>query len=174
MAAIDFITALGRLLHDGKLRDRFSENPTALAKQLSLSESDWPMFLRLVPSDLEFQAKVLLRKRFNLVRDALPQTCGRLGDDAWLEFQRYGRSPHVVEGPSVEDDVTGFCRHVAGRDLELVDPVEFNRLRFAQARRPIAFYLVPAPVSARPAQQGVQVFIRYRNHKYEWLLYFGL
>ena len=67
MAAIDFITALGRVLQDGALRDAFALDPLALARRLDLRERDQPLFLQLDPADLEFQARVLVRKRFVLV-----------------------------------------------------------------------------------------------------------
>ena len=91
---IDFVTALGRVLHDGSLRDAFVADPVAFVRGLGLAEADRDRFLRLVPADLEFQARVLLRKRFVLVRDILPRTCENLGDEAWPEF---AGTPYAVQ-----------------------------------------------------------------------------
>src|SRR5687767_8469200 len=90
-AAIDFVTALGRVLCNGGLRDAFATDLVAVVWQIGLRESDRQAFLQLWPADLEFQANILLRKRFDVIRRTLPRTCRNLGRDAWLEFQPFAR-----------------------------------------------------------------------------------
>src|SRR5947209_20154994 len=79
-SAPDFITTLGRLLRDGNLRDAFAANAAATADFLGLSDAERSAFLSLKPDDLEFQARVLLRKRFEAVQRLLPLTCASLGE----------------------------------------------------------------------------------------------
>src|SRR5580658_6887219 len=102
MPVIDFTAALGRLLRDGALRDALAADPRALVARLGVRASDQPALLQLAPDDLEFQARVLLRKRFDSLRRILPETCARLGDEAWSSFYSYAR----LEWPSGDDPAT--------------------------------------------------------------------
>jgi len=90
--AIDFITAFGRLLRDGNLRDVFALNPQHAGRQIYLRESDLPAWLQLDPADVEFQAEVLLRKRLDLVKWFAPETCRRLDKKLWPVFRQFARS----------------------------------------------------------------------------------
>jgi hypothetical protein len=145
--AIDFVTALGRLLRDGALRDAFALDPTALADRLRVREGDRPMFLQLVPADLEFQAQVLLKKRFGLVRRRLPQTCARLGNEAWPMFRTWARNESIH--PTTAPDAHGFCEHLAHARPVAVCPFERNRMRFTAGRRRCAVHFIVAPSSPR-------------------------
>ena len=173
-AAIDFVTAFGRLLCDGGLRDAFAADPIAVVAQIRLRESDCAMFLQLRPSDLEFQARILLRKRFVLVRQALPRTCQNLGDDAWPEFQRYGRPGGPTGKEMITEDAVGFCQHLRQIRPAALCAVETNRFRFAQRRRAFAFHFVMAMGSRGSRRPAVQVFLRRQPGRWhEWLVYLG-
>lgn len=87
--AIDFTTAFGRLLRDGALRDAFARNREITVAAMPVREHDRPALAQLNSEDLEFQATVLLRKRFGEVRRHLPLTIERLGDESWTAFHRY-------------------------------------------------------------------------------------
>ena len=164
---IDFVTALGRVLHDGSLRDAFVADPVAFVRGLGLMETDRDRFLRLVPADLEFQARVLLRKRFVLVRDVLPRTCENLGDDAWPEFLRHGRAVAPRSGAQTAEDAFGFSLHLMDCRPGALCPVEFNRCRFVREGSRIALHLVPSPRRAR--LPSIQVLFRRGPRRWrEW------
>lgn len=167
MAAIDFITALGRMLQDGALRDAFATDPLALARRLGLRECDQSVFLQLVPTDLEFQARVLLRKRFDLVRQSLPRTCEELGNATWLEFQRYARMRWPAGEDHVTQDAFAFCQHLLQTRPASLCPLEWNRVQFVHGQR----RLIVRWVKTMP---GVQAFLRLPSGRWhEWLVWFG-
>lgn len=165
---IDFVTAFGRVLHDGLLRDAFAADPVAFVRGLDLSEPDRARFLQLVPADLEFQARVLLRKRFVLVREVLPRTCENLGDDAWPEFSRHGRVVAPRGGAQTAEDAFGFSRHLMDCRPRALCPVEFNRCRFVRAGSRVAFHLVATPRQTRLPSLHV-LFRRGPRRWREWM-----
>lgn len=171
MAAVDFITALGRVLHDGTLRDAFAHDATAFVKTIDLRESDQASFLRLSPTDLEVQARVLLRKRFDQVRRLLPRTCQALGKSAWEHFVVSVRSSEAYGNDTKVQDAYRFCTHVARVQTSGVCAREFNRCRFAISRRGVSLHLVKE--SGRiPA---IQLFVRLRGERWrEWRIYAGV
>lgn len=167
MPALDFITALGRLLHDGALRDAFAADPRGLMQRLGVGEADRAMLLQLSPADLEFQARVLLRKRFDLVRRALPRTCAALGEIAWPEFFQFARSRPAADAKPFGADAVGFCEHVRLTRMGCVCQMERARVRFAGGRRRFAVHLGRGPV--------LHVFLRRRNARWqEWTLFLRL
>ncbi len=172
MAAIDFITALGRVLHNGSLRDSFAADAPAFVRQIELREEDQASFLKLIPADLEFQARTLLRKRFDLVRHRLPKTCGAMGEAAWLEFVRYGRS-HAPAGkyPALTDAL-GFAQYLTEARPDVLCRRELNRCRFALGPRRFALHLVAA--QNRRQIPRLQILLRRRSNAWrEWLIYLG-
>src|SRR5262245_61787810 len=130
MEQIDFTTALGRLLRDGALRDAFHSAPLSAIQSLNVFEAECPSLLNLNPVDLEFQAQILLRKRFEAVARLLPQTCSNLGVSAWPAFAEYARDywPEGQLNPSY--DAQSFADRLLSRG-EPVCIAERNRLRFA-------------------------------------------
>ncbi len=50
---LDFVTALGRLLQSGALRDAFAADAAAVARQIGVRESERAAVERLVPAELE-------------------------------------------------------------------------------------------------------------------------
>lgn len=173
MADADFISALGQLLHHGELRDAFAADPAAVAASLNLQGADRARFMQLDLEDIEFQARVLLRKRFDLVRHALPLTCGRLQGNAWATFERYAR-PHGPSGPdALAQDCGGFCSYLFTTAPESLEPVEWNRAKFATARRRSAVHwLRRLPVRGR-SRAGLQIFFSTRRRAHEWRIAFG-
>jgi hypothetical protein len=175
LAAIDFITALGRLLHDGALRDAFANDPVAFVRKIELRERDRTALLQLVPTDLEFQARVLLRKRFGLVQAALPETCRALSHDGWPEFESYGRANAPSGTNQLAADVWEFSQHLRKTRPETLCAHEFNRARFAQSQRRIAFHVVTINPAARAHRPGLQILVRHQPARYhEWLFCLGL
>lgn len=174
MADVDFITALGRLLHDGKLRDEFTSDPVATALRLGLRESDRTAFLQLSPDDLEFQARVLLRKRFDLIRRILPRTCAQLGPQGWSEFLHYGRTATLGTTKPIAEDAVGFCRYLKQAKPETICPVERNRARFVLNSSKFTCQVVGAIPFHKKRYPGIQFFVRSRSDRWhEWLIHFG-
>ena len=162
--ATDFITAFGRLLRDGTLRDRLAANPEAAAQSADLSTRDWPAWRQLVPADVEFQAGVLLRKRLEQVRPFLPETCQRLGDNLWPAFHAYARYHWPAEPNPKLDDAFQFCTRLTQKFPTLVCATERNRLKFACSRRKIALYRATIKTIRQQLRPGLQLFIRSRKN----------
>ena len=172
MAAVDYITLLGRVLHDGTQREIFRTDPLAFVSQSGLRETDRASFLRLSLAELETQARVLLCKRFELVRHVLPETCRRLGGDASLEFERYGQTHAPKPNEHVARDAAGFSEHLRSMRPEKLCVAEANRARFVADRRWLLFSLVPVTPSKRSARVAVQVLIRGRCGRWRESLWF--
>lgn len=175
MAEIDFITAFGRLLRDGTVRDAFAANPQAVAEHFQLRRSDWPAWRQLVPADVEFQAEVLLRKRLDQVTFFAPETCGRLGSQLWPTFRDYARIHWPPDGGAKMLDAFEFCRQLRQTDGQAVVAVEWNRIRFALSKWPAAFYRVQTPGQDGKLRHGLQIFLRGGGPRWwESFFYFGL
>src|SRR6266404_7131046 len=80
-----------RLLRDGPLRDAYARDPLRTAECLGVPMEDRPELIALRPEDLEFQAEVLLRKRFEAISRLVPQTIANAGARGWLLFSAYAR-----------------------------------------------------------------------------------
>lgn len=172
--AVDFVTALGRLLQSGPLRDKFAADAQAVADEMRIRASDRAAFLQLVPSDLEFQAVVLLRKRFDLIRRVLPRTCSGLGKRAWPEFQRYARACWPSGARATAEDALGFCAHLDAAEDGVVCALERHRARFVCESRRFSIRYVRTPRTIGIARGALQVFFRHRaSHWHEWLFYVG-
>ena len=166
MAEIDFITALGRLLRDGDLRDAFASQPDSVAARLDLRPDDRPAFRQLVPKDVEFQARILLRKRFDLVRRFLPDTAGRLGEKAWPLFLEYARVNWPAEPRVALRDAFQFCQRLREQQPSLVCQSEWNRLRFALSERNFAIHGQLRAEGDGIARPRVQIFYRDRSRRW--------
>jgi hypothetical protein len=171
LAAIDLITAFGRLVRDGALRDVLAVNPLAVAVQLHVRESDRPSLMQLIPGDLEFQACVLLRKRLDSVRHLLPETFRQLDGDAWPAFHQYARTNWPSGDGSTVRDAFEFCRLLKQRGFSSLCEAEWNRLQFALSEKRLAVQWVRRTNSNR----ALQVLLRGRSTQWhEVLLYFRI
>ena len=134
MAVLDFTGALARLLRDGRLRDGFGVDPGMVVAQFGLKEGDRAALLGLRAEDLEYQAVILLRKRFDAMRRVIPRTCAELGDASWPAFLRYARG-YLPEGqPVATADAQAFCEHLQSVRPGAVDAREWNQVCFALSR----------------------------------------
>ena len=175
MPAIDFTTAFGRLLRDGSLRDAFAANPRAVVGGLNLVEAHRPAFLQLVPEEVEFQARVLLRKRFELVRQLVPETCRRLIEQGWVDFHEYARVHWPCETDAAAADAFGFCRQLEQTKAESVLPAEWNRVRFLQTNRRVAIYVTRRTTARSHAKATLQILLRARGQRWhEFQFFLGL
>lgn len=173
MAEIDFITALGRLLRDGNLRDAFATNPQAVAIQINLRRADWPAFLQLAPADLEFQAHILLRKRLELVRPLLPETARRLGGNFWPQFHEYARNHWPDEPRAALQDALQFCARLR-QSPQTVSESEWNRLWFARSKKHLAVCGRWRETVRGKTHPQLQIFFRGRTQRWrEFIFRFG-
>lgn len=175
MAEIDLITAFGRLLRDGRLRDAFAANPATAAGQIQLCQADLNAWLGLNPTDVELQADVLLRKRLDLVKFFAPGTCRQLGEKLWQEFQQFGRENWPADGSEKITDTFRFCERLKQNEPSTLVKSEWNRLNFAVSNRRIGLHWVRMPGADAQTRRGVQIFLRVKGRGWrEFFLYFGL
>jgi hypothetical protein len=155
LAELDFITALGRVLHNGTERDAFAANPAAYARRIGLRELDIPAFIRLPPADLEFQARIL------------PRTCETLGGEAWPEFARYARTHAPAGKDPVAKDALGYTHHLARTRPNALCPIERNRCHFVVGQHNFALHFV-----RRANSPGIQIMRRKTQTQWkEWIVY---
>jgi hypothetical protein len=156
----DFITAFGQLLRDGPLRDAFRREPQRALDLLDLEPSGRTALLAVNPADLEFQAEVLLRKRFESVSRVVPLTITNAGQRAWGWFAEYGRTCWPTgENPGFED-ARGFCSYLDGKSPSSVCASERNCLRFAAGTALVAIHMVPDLLLRNRRRHGLQIFLR--------------
>lgn len=192
-AEIDFVTALGRLLRSGALRDEFAADPARVAEQVGLRAGDRAAWGQLVPAELEAQAEVLLKKRFVAVRRVLPRTCralggdgedvvdgkkgdhGKKGEEAWRVFRGYARGCWPGEENKVADDARGFCAALRRVRPEAVCGIEAHRAQWlCDGSRWSVRWLAAVPFR-KGFRPGVQIFLRWRGARWhEWVVYAGL
>lgn len=173
MTEIDFITAFGRLLRDGKLRDRFAVDPRTVAEEIHLRQSDWTAWEQLVPADVEFQATVLLRKRLDLIKFFAPETCRRMGGKLWPVFYSYARSDWPSDGSAKISDAFLFCQHLKQQNPKAVAASERNRLEFALSKKPADLHWVEKSSRKRKTRRGLQLCLRGRGGRWwEFFFYF--
>ncbi len=174
---LDFVTALGRLLQSGALRDAFAADPVAVAEEMGLRESERSAWVQLVPAELEAQAVVLLKKRFDLVRRGLPQTCRALGDEgkeAWNVFRHYARGTWPNQKNAVADDARGFCEALRLTRPDAVCQIEYHRVLFLCDGSRWSVRWVAAVPFRKGFRPGVQIFLRGRSARWhEWVVFAG-
>ena len=170
----DFVTALGRLLQSGALRDAFAADAAAVARQIGVRESDRAAFVRLMPVELEAQAVVLLRKRFDLVRGGLPRTCRELDQGAWATFRRYARDSWPKPKNTAADDALGFCEAIRHDRPEALCRIEYHRVRFLCGKCRWSVWWLDAVPFRQGFRPGLQIFLRGRNDRWhEWVVFAG-
>lgn len=175
VAEIDFITAFARLLRDGNLRETFAANPGAAAQQIHLCPPDLRAWLQLNPTEVEFQAEVLLRKRLDSVKFFAPETCRRLGEKLWPLFRDYARANWPPVGAAKFFDAFLFCQRLKQQTPAVLAVAEWNRLDFAASNRRLKIGFVRMPDTKRRPRRGLQIFLRGKNRRsHEFFFHFGL
>ena len=172
MPGIDFITAFGRLLCDGALRDDFARQPEAVAGRLNLAAGEREAFMRLIPAEVEAQAHVLLRKRLGIVRRVIPETWRQLQQGDEPAFFKYARSHWPRENEPAGMDAHEFCRHLRRTNPDAVCAHEWHRLEFIFSQRRFSIHRLRKSSERRA---GLQFFLRLKKgHWREFHLWFGL
>jgi hypothetical protein len=169
------VQVLGLLLSDGALRDAVATDPGAALRRAGAREKDLPMLMALPLSDLERQAVVLIRKRFEEARRCIPLTCHRLGPGAWQRFRSHARSRRLDATIPSWVEALDFCRHLESRRTGTVSRREWNRLRFLECgawfRLRVGWDRLQAPDRAL----GLQVLVAAgRGRCHDWWLWLGL
>jgi len=159
----EFSEALGRLLTDGQLRDDFAIDPDGVISSLCQDALVQAQLLRLKIEELEAQAEVLLRKRFDVIKRMLPHLVARLERNAWPLFRQYARTRWL---PASQDALT-FAEYARSEVPSHVDTREINRLRFALEPRPS---LKLHWVTLRPSRPALQILIRFRKDTWRELV----
>jgi hypothetical protein len=94
---IDFVTAMGRLLSDLKLRNQHRHSPETLAKDLNVADEHVAAFVSLDIDQIDQQASALLNKRWGEITSLLPKTITELGTEGRELFLFYA-SRHWPQG----------------------------------------------------------------------------
>jgi hypothetical protein len=172
---IDFVTAFGRLLRDGSLRDAYAKDPLSTAEHVGIAASDRPAWLALSAEQLELQAEILLRKRFESVSRLLPGTVANAGPRAWPFFADYSRRVWPSGEPPELDDASRFCLYLDSKVESLVSATERNRVMFATNHVSAVIHFVRDAVVRNRRRTCVQILVRARGRAWrEVLLYLGL
>ncbi|MFM8469789.1 MAG: hypothetical protein ACKODH_07450 [Limisphaerales bacterium] len=174
MDEIDFSTALARLLSDTGLRERFARDSAAVAAQLRVQPPDRDAFVALSTTELETQARILLRKRFKAVSYLIPATMDRLGPTAWTCFLEHARCCWP-QGANMEvEDTRQFCAHLAVKQPAALCQSELNRLRFHLSSQRWAVRWVRDLRVRGQLRRAFQVFVRqgrgWSEHSVFWSL----
>jgi hypothetical protein len=171
---MNLVTALGRLLYDGRLRDAFATAPEEVIEQLGLRANDRPALLAVSAAELECQAKVLLRKRFDAIAHLIPDTLSALGEKAWLAFQDYGRQ-YWPDGKNKElQDVTQFMRHCMEKHRKDVSSRERNKIAFISSNQRTAVHWVRDVRFRNRHRRGLQILVRNGGRWNETVWFLGL
>jgi len=172
---MDFTTALGRLLHDGGLRDAFRENSTALIDAWDLRDDERAAALALDADDLDFQAQVLIRKRFTQTANIIPRTCEELGGNAWPAFLAYARAYWPEHARKELKDAHDFCLFVKQNHPGALCMAEFNRVRFLLGARHFALHFPRHFTGRNRRRRSLQILFRTPGGTWrEWIVRPGL
>lgn len=167
---IDFTTALGRLLSDGRLRALYLRDRAAAVRTLDLQTEDIPAFRALDAEALEAQACSLLDKRFHELGKFLPLTLARLKNEARKVFYKYANEYWPSGHRRHLDEAIVFGEFLQKQRPQYLDQAEFNRLCFCRTGRQRVIHVI------RPGfLPAIQVLYRdRRNSPREILFVFGL
>lgn len=167
MGEIDFVTALGRLLKDARLREAFREDSARTVEALNVRATDRRTVLQLVPDEVEFQAGILLKKRLSTIRRWTPITCDRLGERLWATFVDYSNTLSSL-GDATKDAYC-FAKYVAVAAPAAMCCSEMDRLRFATGRARFCMRFTRNLGASMLGGRALQIFVRWSDSGWkEW------
>lgn len=141
--AINFSTALGRLLTNGQLRQEFVSDPAQSAAHLGVREEDHTTFISLSPKALVAQAEGLLRKRMCEVSKLLPMTRRKIGDRFTELFRSHAERFWPAGHRRHEVDAHAFCELLASVNDPGLCRAEWVELRLRLNPHGITICYVP-------------------------------
>jgi hypothetical protein len=168
--SIDLLTVLARLLSDPALREAFVRDRDKLATDLRVRSGDRAAFLQLLPDDLEFQARVLLRKRFDLALSWIPATVSLLGNNAWPLFEHFARTQTGSGIRSALQDAHRFACWLRRRGQPTCD-AEFGRLQFTLSNKRCALRFSRLRARRPVFSLGLQLLLRIHRGVHEFHFY---
>jgi hypothetical protein len=167
LGEIDFVTALGRLLHDVRLREAFRADRAHTVEALNVRTTDCQAIVRLAPDEVEFQARILLKKRLDAIQRFIPITCERLGEGIWTTFVDY--SNKISSLSDVTEDACCFAEYVAEAVPAARCSSEVNRLRFAKGRSRFCMRFTRDAGRSMLGGRALQAFVRWSDGGWkEW------
>lgn len=137
------VEAIGLLLRDSRLRERFGVNRKAVLEELAVEPEAMGCLLQLSLEQLGSQAEALIRKRRGAVAKLLPKTWQRLGRSAGQRFRDYlGCSEWPTSHDRLLIDAESFCCFLAAHREEAYSHGEHHWLRFLLSRRRFSVQLL--------------------------------
>lgn len=175
MSQLDFTAALGRLLSDSGLRRKFSADPGDAIRRLGAGPEEASSMLALDPSELEAQARTLLRKRLGEVRRLLPRTFARVGSSAEALFREHAESFWPQGHRRHVEDALRFTRFLAEREVRGLCRAEVNVLRFRLGGGRFSLHPVGDLFVKGRGRRALQILVRKADRSVaQFALYLGL
>jgi hypothetical protein len=163
---------LARIFTDESLRLSFWENPSQLAAEHGLNETDLTQLKEIIPSDLNFFAKSLFHKRLHEVERLLPLTKKALGRDfvdLFREFTQKFQSDQIRKHLA---DAIEFCRFLQTQTISIKDTARFekSKLQFFNQEKLFAFCLLRYDVFSLKKKFGFAVWYRIGKNTHHFIL----
>ena len=160
----DAVEAMGLLLRDRALRQRFAEDRHAVIKELGVVSDDHDCLLSLDVEQLEAQAESLIRKRRAEVVRFLPNTWSCLGTQALCSFHEYVDDSHWPQGHRRHLlDALGFCQFLEERKQVGYLKSEHQWVWFLANDRIFSIRIVSDLMIRENAWSGIQICFRLRG-----------
>jgi hypothetical protein len=167
----DAVEAMGLLLRDRELRQRFAKDRHAVIKELDVASDDHAYLLSLDVEQLEAQADSLIRKRRAEVVRLVPNTWSCLGKSALSSFQEYvdhstwpqGHRRHLL-------DSLGFCQFLEERKRLGYLKSEHHWIGFLASDRFCSIRVVEDLMIRERAWWGIQFCFRLKGVAYRGAL----
>ena len=172
--AIDYTTALGRLLTDASLRRGFRADPAGTADAMGVTMTDRRRIIELCIEDLETQANTLISKRFHAVAAILPQTMMALGEASFASFVPYANGFWPRGHLKHFEDAVAFGRFLQTRGVHQLNALELNRVAFLVEQRRCALYWAPRAAVSGRLRHVLQLLFRKRGQVRQVLWFLAL
>lgn len=160
----DFTSALAQLLVNAHLRQKFRDNPQAVAEQLNLDPETQAIFCQLQPDQVDRQSNSLISKRFHEVRQFLPRTWANLEPQkAHQLFYRFAATFWPEGHNRHRLDALAFCEFLSRIKSPGLVRSEWNWLHFCQSRSLLRIHFVRDLILENRRHFGVQFLYRRSN-----------
>ncbi|OUT56421.1 MAG: hypothetical protein CBB71_17985 [Rhodopirellula sp. TMED11] len=158
------VEAIGLLLRDRRLRERFAAERKIVLEELKVVPEEWNCLLHLSLEQLGNQAESLIGKRQGAVAKLLPVTWRRLGCRAQQQYRDYVDS---ADWPPTHQrhllDAEWFCCFLAEHRVEAYSRDEHHWVSFLLSRRRFSIQLLRTPDRQSHQRFVVQCCFRGRR-----------